>query len=300
MLSGPRTGAVVTRWLLPAAFAVPLAVGWMRLVAEREGVFGEAFGMALFTMLMIALFSALILWVAHTLERAERQRAAAEGAASEQREWLQVTLAAIGDGVIATDAAGRVRFLNAAAQRLTGWRADEAAGPRGRRAAAARSTSATAAPIGVAAAGGAAAARRRRRAGGDPALRARDGSVHAVDINAAPIIDADGVAGAVLVLRDAAAHRRAERAMREAYAELDQRVVRRTAALERTSAALQERNALLNAITTSTPGPDLRQGPPGPHADGQPGLGAAPRAAPRRSRPASTTTSAWCWRRARP
>jgi signal transduction histidine kinase len=41
--------------------------------------------------------------------------------------------------------------------------------------------------------------------------------------------------------------------MREAYAELDQRVVRRTAALERASAALQERNALLNAITTSTP-----------------------------------------------
>jgi signal transduction histidine kinase len=89
--------------------------------------------------------------------------------------------------------------------------------------------------------------------GGDPALRARDGSVHAVDINAAPIIDAEGVAGAVLVVRDAAAHRRAERAMREAYAELDQRVVRRTAALERASAALQERNALLNAITTSTP-----------------------------------------------
>ncbi len=251
VLSGRSTGAVVTRWLLPAAFAVPLAVGWMRLVAEREGVFGEAFGMALFTMLMIALFSALILWVAHTLERAERQRAAAEGQASEQREWLQVTLAAIGEGVIAVDAAGRVRFLNAAAQRLTGWRADEAGG---REAAellqlfdeqgGAPIDSPLQAALRLRVAG---------NAGGHPALRARDGSVHAVDINAAPIIDADGVAGAVLVLRDAAAHRRAERAMREAYAELDERVVRRTAALERASAALQERNALLNAITTSTP-----------------------------------------------
>jgi PAS domain S-box-containing protein len=57
----------------------------------------------------------------------------------------------------------------------------------------------------------------------------------------------------VLVLREAAAQRRAERAMREAYTELDERVVRRTAALERASAALRERNALLNAITTSTP-----------------------------------------------
>jgi hypothetical protein len=40
VLSGRSTGAMVTRWLLPAAFAVPLAVGWMRLVAEREGLFG--------------------------------------------------------------------------------------------------------------------------------------------------------------------------------------------------------------------------------------------------------------------
>jgi PAS domain S-box-containing protein len=252
VLSSRRTGAVVTRWLLPAAFAVPLAVGWTRLVAEREGVFSEAFGMALFTLLMIALFSALILWVAHTLERAERQRAAAEGQASEQREWLQVTLAAIGEGVIAADAAGRVRFLNQAAQRLTGWRADEAAA----RPAAEllqlfdeRSGAPIESPLNAALRMRVAAV-----AGGDPALRARDGSVHAIDINAAPIVDAgDGVAGAVLVLRDAAAHRRAERAMREAYTELDQRVVRRTAALERASAALQERNALLNAITTSTP-----------------------------------------------
>jgi len=78
--------------------------------------------------------------------------------------------------------------------------------------------------------------------------------VHPVHANAAPIVDADdAIAGAVLVLREAAAQRQAERAMREAYTELDERVVRRTAALELASAALRERNALLNAITTSTP-----------------------------------------------
>src|SRR5919106_1057546 len=132
-LAGRATGAVVTRWLLPAAFIVPLAVGWTRLLAEREGLFGEAVGMALFTTMMIAGFGALILWVAHALDHHERKRAQAEVQAGETREWLQVTLAAIGDGVIATDRAGRVRFLNAAAQRLTGWRAAEAAGPPGGR-----------------------------------------------------------------------------------------------------------------------------------------------------------------------
>src|SRR5437763_900289 len=90
-------------------------------------------------------------------------------------------------------------------------------------------------------------------AGGEPALRARDGAVHPVSANAAPILDGEGLLGAVLVLREVAAQRQSERAMREAYTELDQRVVRRTAALERASAALRERNALLNAITTSTP-----------------------------------------------
>jgi PAS domain S-box-containing protein len=250
-LSSRRTGAVVTRWLLPAAFIVPLVVGWMRLFAEREGIFGEAFGMALFTLVMIAWFSSLILWVARTLDQAAAQRAQAEGAATEQREWLQVTLASIGDGVIATDATGRVRFLNAAAQRLTGWRAAEAAGRPieellelfdERDGATLRN------PLKLALDARAAAA-----AGGEPAIRARDGAVHPVTVNAAPILDGDGLLGAVLVLREEAAKRQSERAMREAYTELDQRVVRRTAALERASAALRERNALLNAITTSTP-----------------------------------------------
>src|SRR5256885_14093149 len=84
--------------------------------------------MVLFTLCIIGVFVALGLWVARTLERIAAQRTQAEEQAGEQREWLHVTLASIGDGVIATDAAGRVRFLNAAAQRLTGWRAAEAVG----------------------------------------------------------------------------------------------------------------------------------------------------------------------------
>ena len=251
-LSSRRTGAVVTRWLLPAAFFVPMTIGWIRLFAEREGLFGEAFGMALFTLVMIGTFSALVLWVARTLDRIAAQRAQAEGQAEEQREWLHVTLAAIGDGVIATDGGGRVRFLNPAAQRLTGWRAGEAAG---------RPVEALLSllderdgrplegPLHTALRG-----RTTASAGGEPALRARDGSVHSVDVSATAIVDsAAGLAGAVIVLREAAVQRQAERAMREAYTELDHRVIRRTAALERASVALRERNALLNAITASTP-----------------------------------------------
>jgi len=45
-----------------------------------------------------------------------------------QPEWCRVTLARIGDAVIATDTEGRVTFLNPVAESLTGWTQSEAAG----------------------------------------------------------------------------------------------------------------------------------------------------------------------------
>lgn len=45
-----------------------------------------------------------------------------------QREWLRTTLASIGDGVIACDAAGAVNFMNEVAENLTGWRQEDALG----------------------------------------------------------------------------------------------------------------------------------------------------------------------------
>src|SRR5712691_9999661 len=54
----------------------------------------------------------------------------ASAAVSQSEEWLQVTLASIGDGVIATDDQGRVTQLNAVAEALTGWTEADAVGKR--------------------------------------------------------------------------------------------------------------------------------------------------------------------------
>jgi PAS domain S-box-containing protein len=62
--------------------------------------------------------------VNETLEKRVFERTA-ELAESEQR-W-EITLASIGDAVIATDLLGRVTFMNTIAETLTGWRLDEAA-----------------------------------------------------------------------------------------------------------------------------------------------------------------------------
>src|SRR4051794_27467899 len=46
----------------------------------------------------------------------------------DRRDWLQITLSSIGDGVITADRDGHVNYLNPVAEALTGWSLADAAG----------------------------------------------------------------------------------------------------------------------------------------------------------------------------
>lgn len=99
-----------------------------RASANEVGLIGTAGAAALFVLLV---FSSVTIHkgtqrrqqLIEALERSEKET-------KEARDWLETTIGSIGDGVIATDAEGRVSFLNPVAQSLTGWEQEHAAGKR--------------------------------------------------------------------------------------------------------------------------------------------------------------------------
>lgn len=134
-----------------------------------------------------------------------------------EREQFQVTLASIGDAVITTDAHGRVAYLNAIAEHMTGLSLADALGQP--------LTSVfniinedTREPVVPPVE---AVLREGRIVGlsNHTVLIARDGSTTAIEESAAPIRDSAGnISGAVMVFHDVTERRRAEEALRQSEA----------------------------------------------------------------------------------
>jgi PAS domain S-box-containing protein len=133
----------------------------------------------------------------------------------EQRELLAVTLASIGEAVIATDLDGRISFLNDEAERLTGWTNQDAAGLP---VTAVFRTDHEQPPLPLM--NPANAIRSQGTGTGLPApmvLLAKDGREIPLEVNHATIRGVDGkVQGEVLVFRDSSKQKSVQEALREA------------------------------------------------------------------------------------
>ena len=146
---------------------------------------------------------------------------AAREALRRERDLLETTLASIGDGVIVTDARGRVTSINPQAETLTGWTTAEAHG---------RDLASVFAIVNE----------QTRKPVENPVHRvlehgaivglanhtillARDGIERSIDDSAAPIRDTDGtLVGVVLVFRDITSRRQAERLVQAAERRKDE------------------------------------------------------------------------------
>jgi PAS domain S-box-containing protein len=104
----------------PALFSVALSVAVADIFFLPAGLFAPDLSSLLpnFFFIVISLLAIVL------IERSRR----AEAAARLSRESLETTLKSIGDAVISTDDAGRVVFMNAVAERLTGWPLADARG----------------------------------------------------------------------------------------------------------------------------------------------------------------------------
>jgi PAS domain S-box-containing protein len=191
-------------------------------------------------------------------ERAQRELIATKDALerksaelAEQRESFRVTLASIGDAVIAADTEARITFLNPVAEAMTGWKSDEASGlPLEKVFHIINEQTRKPAPnpvtrilgeglvVGLA---------------NHTALIARDGKETAIDDSAAPIRTETGkISGVVMVFHDVTEQRKAENALRqsnqllsEVRDQLEKRVQERTTELETANESLRDLSARL-------------------------------------------------------
>jgi diguanylate cyclase (GGDEF)-like protein/PAS domain S-box-containing protein len=124
----------------------------------------------------------------------------------DEQERAEITLDSIGDAVVSTDLSGNVTYLNAFAERMTGWRREEAVGrPLVRVVRIVDSATRVASPNPMDL-----ALRMNTTVGltSNCVLIRRDGFETAIEDSAAPIHDRQGrIAGAVMVLHDVSAAR---------------------------------------------------------------------------------------------
>jgi len=106
------------------------------LLSARQRQSRHSYSVAVLTILFTVALGLGMVWVIvyllhrHLAELQEAEDALARSAMEilRQKDLLAVTLSSIGDGVIVTDAQGRVTFLNGEAERLTGWSNRDAVG----------------------------------------------------------------------------------------------------------------------------------------------------------------------------
>ncbi len=163
LVTNRSAGGITARRLLPAALLLPIIIERLQFWGYEADFYDITAGMILITLSSMFIFTLLILWNARMLLRLEAQRNEAEETVREaidvlesnlhalsasnarlvsevgerraveeslfqEHERAQVTLNAIGDGVVTTDIEGRITYMNPAAEAMSGWLNTQAAG----------------------------------------------------------------------------------------------------------------------------------------------------------------------------
>ena len=123
-LSSDSIGGALTRRLLPAAFLLPVLVGWLSLLGEQAGLYGSAASSALFATSLLVVFGGLVSWTAHTLNRIETERRRAV----ESHLQLAAIVESSDDAIVSKNLDAIITSWNQGAERIFGYTAAEVVG----------------------------------------------------------------------------------------------------------------------------------------------------------------------------
>ncbi len=141
------------RVLLPLTILTLLALGWLRLLGEQNGLYTSAFGVSFFVVIRVAIIGAIIIGSAQVVYRLERIRnasrqeleranatleqriaartaeiEAARGELEKQHDLLAKIMDNSGALILLIDRDGRILEFNRACEQSTGYKAEEAKG----------------------------------------------------------------------------------------------------------------------------------------------------------------------------
>jgi PAS domain S-box-containing protein len=122
-------GGLLVRRMLPVAIGAPFIMGWLRLMGERAGLYDTAFGVSIFALANILIFTTLIWWNAGALHQMDigRRQTTEQLRQSEERFGLMVEN--VKDyAIVMLEVDGRVGSWNPGAQRLKGYQTEEIIG----------------------------------------------------------------------------------------------------------------------------------------------------------------------------
>ena len=117
-------GGAMARRLLPTAIGIPFLSGWLRLAGERAGLYNVEFGLALFMLLNVVIFTLLIWFYSFLLDRTDAKQKQSE---KELRE-MSAALANAAEGISRLDTEGRYLSVNQAYAAMLGYTQDEMMG----------------------------------------------------------------------------------------------------------------------------------------------------------------------------
>ena len=121
VVTSDHLGGVMARRMLPLSVALPIAIGWARLMGQRAGYYTTEFGLALFAMSSVLIFVFLTISTARTLNRVDI-------AQEEANERFHLAVEGAPSAMIMVDADGMIRLCNGGAARVFGYDRDELLG----------------------------------------------------------------------------------------------------------------------------------------------------------------------------